>query len=143
MRVSLPKPGGHGSRVATANDEHLASLVRVHLSNEVSQVSQSLLRVQVTEILELPRVEWLRVTVEAMLEDHESSLMIGTNHERIEAGVRDGAAVLATNVDKDGSRAIPVLVTDPVPLVILAPVQEVEVVHQVLECLLLELIKVD
>ena len=39
--------------------------------------------------------------------------------------------------------SIPVLVADPVALLVGARVQEIEVVHQILKCLLFELVQVD
>ena len=103
MWVSLTEPGRKSTRVASTDDEHLAGLIRVHISNEIGQVSKSLLRVEIAEVIELPRVKWLRITVETMLEDHKSSFMSGTDHEWEESRVRDTASVLTTNVDKDGS----------------------------------------
>ena len=69
--------------------------------------------------------------------------MRGTDHEWEETSVRNTAAVLTANVDEDGSGTVPVLVTNPISLLIRAIVQEVEVVNQVVERLLLELVQVN
>lgn len=78
-----------------------------------------------------------------MFEDHESSRVFRADHEWIKTSVRHAAPVLTADVDEDGSRAVPILVTDPVPLIILTIVKEVEMVNLVLESLLLESIQVN
>ena len=78
-----------------------------------------------------------------MLKDHESCFVRGTDHEWEETSVRNTAAVLTANVDEDGSGTVPVLVTNPISLLIRAIVQVVEVVNQVVERLLLELVQVN
>ena len=78
-----------------------------------------------------------------MLKDHESCFMRGTDHEWEETSVRNTAAVLTANVDEDGSGTVPVLVTNPISLLIRAIIQVVEVVNQVVERLLLELVQVN
>jgi hypothetical protein len=98
-----------------------------------------LLRVKVAEILELPIGKGLRVTVEAVLEHHEASVVRGANHEGEEASVGDSAAILAANVNEDGPLAIPVLITHPVALIVGSIIKVIEVVNLVLEDVLLEL----
>ena len=78
-----------------------------------------------------------------MLKDHESCFVRGTDHEWEETSVRNTAAVLTANVDEDGSGTVPVLITNPISLLIRAIVQVVEVVNQVVERLLLELVQVN
>ena len=78
-----------------------------------------------------------------MLKDHESCFVRGTDHEWEETSVGNAAAVLTANVDEDGSGTVPVLVTNPISLLIRAIVQEVEVVNQVVERLLFELVQVN
>ena len=78
-----------------------------------------------------------------MLENHEFRVVLRADHEWVETGLRDAASILTTDVEEDGACTIPVLVTDPIALVILAVVQVVEVINLVLESQLLELANID
>ena len=78
-----------------------------------------------------------------MLKDEELGIVLRADHEREEAGVGDSAAVFTTDVEEDGALAIPVLVAQPVALLVSASIQVVEVVNQVGERRLLELVQVD
>ena len=78
-----------------------------------------------------------------MLENGELCFVLRTNHEWVEASVRDRAAVLAANVEEDRALAIPVLVAFPVALLVGAQVQIVEVVDEVVKLFLLKLVKID
>lgn len=54
VRIALSEPGRKCARVATSNDEHFVGLIRIDISNEVGKISHRLLRVQSTQVLELP-----------------------------------------------------------------------------------------
>ena len=78
-----------------------------------------------------------------MLEHGELCVVLRTNHEWVEACVRDSAAVLAAYVEEDRALAIPVLVAFPVALLVGAQVQIVEVVDEVVKLFFLKLVKID
>ena len=56
MRVAISEPSRHGAGVAATDDEHLELLLRVHLTEEVSKIGKSLLRVELGEIRKLPGI---------------------------------------------------------------------------------------
>ena len=121
MWVTRAEPSRQGTRVRASNNDNL-DVVWVHFSNEISQICEALFRAQILEAVKGPVFERLRVTVEAMLENHELSVVLRADHEWVEAGVRNSAPVLTADVDKDGALAVPVLITLPVALLISAVV---------------------
>jgi len=74
-----------------------------------------------------------------VLKHQEASLVLSANHERIETGLGDAATILTTNVDKERPRAVPVLVTRPISLLVRTVIEEVEMVDHVIENALFEL----
>ena len=57
-----------------------------------------------------------------MLEDEELRIVLRANHKWVEACIRYRAAVLSADVEEDWALAIPVLITDPVALLVGAQV---------------------
>ena len=102
MGIPGAEPGGHSSGVGTT-DNHDLLIVLLHFSEEVGEVSKTLLRVQISQVLHAPVIEGLRVTIETVLEDEETSVVLGANHEGVEAGVGHGAPVLTADVEEDGA----------------------------------------
>jgi len=74
-----------------------------------------------------------------MLKDHETSFVVGTQHPGVKTISVNTASIFTANVDKYRSRAVPVLVTDPVTLFVRGAIKEVEMIDQVRECRLREL----
>ena len=74
-----------------------------------------------------------------MLDDHEASFVCSADHEGEEAGFGDATAILSADVNEDGARAVPVLITDPVSLVVSSVIEVVEMINHVLECAFFEL----
>ena len=143
MRVTLTEPSREGTWVAATDHKGLDLVVWVNGAEEVGKIGKSLLRVESCEVLEFPGVGGLRITVETMLEHHESSVVCSTDHEWVKAGVGHAASVFTTDVNEDGAGAVPVLVTDPVSLGVLAIIEVVKVVHLVHKRLLFEHAQVD
>ena len=67
-----------------------------------------------------------------MLDDHETSLVRGADHEGEKAGIGDTAAILSTDVNEDRACSVPVLITEPVALVISSVIEVVEMINHVL-----------
>ena len=57
-----------------------------------------------------------------MLDDEELRIVLRANHKWVEACIRYRAAVLSADVEEDWALAIPVLITDPVALLVGAQV---------------------
>ena len=143
MGVALTEPSRECARVASTDYEGLYLVFRVHGAEEKGKICESLLRVEICEIIELPCVEWLRVSIETMLKYHESGIVGGAEHEWEKTGARHAASVLATNVNKDGAGTIPVLITNPVSLGVLSIIEVVEMINLVHKPLLLELAQIN
>ena len=78
-----------------------------------------------------------------MLEDQELGVVLGSDHEGEEASIGHRAPVLSADVQEDRSLAVPVLIADPVSLLVRALVQVIVMGDQVGELLLFKLIKVN
>ena len=121
MWVSGAEPGGHSAWIGASNDHNL-NVVLVDFADEVSEIGQALLRAEVGQMVDAPIIEWLRVTVETMLEHEELSVILRSDHEWVKSGVWHSASVLTTDVEEDGALTIPILVADPVTLLVSARV---------------------
>ena len=131
------EPGSEGARIASTNYNPVGfvSELVVLVIDEMSNVSKCLLRVQVAQVLSLPRVERLRFTVVAMLKGVEKTTVLSANHHRVHMLIGRGARPLTANVEEYGDlffRAS-VLIIEPVALLVSAIVLVIEVVDFVLE----------
>ena len=75
MWVSRAEPSGHSTWIRATND-HNFDVVLVDFADEVSEIGQALLRAEVGQMVNAPIVEWLRVTVETVLEHEELGVVL-------------------------------------------------------------------
>jgi len=110
----------------------------------MGQVRQGLLRAQVLEVSQGEIGEWLRFTVESVLNGHEFGPEVSSHHEGVQPVVPDGAGVLSTNVDEHWTLFfVEVFVVGPDALIVVSVALEVEMVDWALHCALHEIRHVD
>jgi hypothetical protein len=110
----------------------------------MSEISQSLLRVEGRKAGNGPVITRLRRTVEAMLNYEETGTVVGTYHEWEMAFSWGRACILPAEVDEVWRCSVsPVFVHYPITLAVSAGILEVKVVNIVVEPELFEVIEVD
>jgi hypothetical protein len=136
IRILRLEPSRECSWVAATNNNPIGLIAQVCILivNEIGNISQCLLSIQILEILRIPVVKWLRLSVESMFKRVEKGGVLRTDHHWVHLLVRGRASPLTADVEEDGALGFAArvkLVVVPVTLLVGAIVFFVEVIEQV------------